>query len=88
MQELRRMLDEQHRLLNDLSAELQRKEVTPQRVVRLMKIVSGNVRILERLMIVVERLSNQLDQIIDGQAGSAERGGLTATPLSARTPPE
>jgi hypothetical protein len=59
MERLREMLADQHRLLNDLSAELQRREVTPERVVRLVKIVGGNVRILEHMATILERTINK-----------------------------
>ena len=63
MDNLKRMLAEQHAALSDLSSELQRKEVTPARVVRLMKIVSREVDILERMAKIFEAVDARLQRI-------------------------
>lgn len=46
---------QQHRELDDLSSEVQRKEITPARIIRLMKIVQRNVEICERIVSILER---------------------------------
>jgi hypothetical protein len=55
VEQLRQLLTQQHRELEDLSAEVQRKEITPARIIRLMKIVQRNVEICERIVSVLER---------------------------------
>ena len=54
MKILKDMLAEQRRNLEDLSNEVQRREVSPARVIRLMKIVSRNVDVLERMAAIIE----------------------------------
>lgn len=55
MEQLRELLVQQHRELDDLSSEVQRKEITPARIIRLMKIVQRNVEICERIVSILER---------------------------------
>ena len=55
VEQLRQLLSQQHRELDDLSSEVQRKEITPARIIRLMKIVQRNVEISERIVSVLER---------------------------------
>ena len=55
MEQLKQLLTLQHRELEDLSSEVQRKEITPARIIRLMKIVQRNVEICERIVAVLER---------------------------------
>ena len=55
MEQLKELLKLQHRELDDLSAEVQRKEITPARFVRLMKIVRRNVEISQRIVAIMER---------------------------------
>ena len=55
MEKLRDLLRQQHRDLEDLSSEVQRKEITPARIIRLMKIVQRNVEISERIVSILER---------------------------------
>jgi hypothetical protein len=56
MQQLKRMMKEQHRDLENLASEVQRKEITPDRIIRLMKIVKRNVEIIERITAVLEEM--------------------------------
>ena len=53
------MLAEQQRHTEALTTEVQRKDITPARVARLMKIVSRNLEIIERLIHVVEAIAQQ-----------------------------
>jgi hypothetical protein len=55
VEQLKDLLRQQHRELNDLSSEVQRKEITPARIIRLMKIVQRNVEINERIVSILER---------------------------------
>ena len=59
MKILKDMLAEQRRNLEDLSNEVQRREVSPARVIRLMKIVSRNVDVLERMAAIIEAVGKQ-----------------------------
>jgi hypothetical protein len=56
MQQLKRMLGQQHNDLEELTSELQRKEVTPDRVIRLIKIVRRNLELLERMAAVLDAM--------------------------------
>ena len=55
VQQLRDLLKQQHRDLDDLSSEVQRKEITPERIIRLIKIVQRNAEISERIVSILER---------------------------------
>lgn len=55
MQRLRSLIQQQHDELDALSAEVQRKGITEDRVVRLMKIVQRNVEISERIVSLLSR---------------------------------
>ena len=63
MDVLKQMLAEQQANLAELSSEVQRKEVTPVRVVRLIKIVSREVEILERMLKVLESINDRLHRL-------------------------
>jgi hypothetical protein len=52
---IKALLKQQHRELDELTSEVQRKEVTPARVIRLMKIVQRNVELCERIVTLLER---------------------------------
>jgi hypothetical protein len=67
MHKLKAMLKEQDRALDDLSSELQRREVTPDRVVRLVKIVSSNVLIMQRMADLLERLAQESGTSLAGE---------------------
>ena len=56
MYAIKRMLKEQHQDLDDLTSEVQRREITPERVIRLMKVVRRNVQIIERMATVLDRM--------------------------------
>ena len=56
MEQLKALLKQQHRDLEDLASEIQRKEVTPARMIRLIKIVQRNAEISERLVSALERI--------------------------------
>ncbi len=60
METIRKLLAEQRAGLQELTSEIQRKEVTPSRIVRLMKIVSMNIEAMERLASIVDRLQLKL----------------------------
>jgi hypothetical protein len=55
MEQLKGLLKQQHDDLNELSAEVQRKEITPSRIIRLMKMVERNVEITEHIVSILER---------------------------------
>lgn len=55
MERLKALLKQQHSDLEDLSSEVQRKAITPARIIRLMKIVQRNVEINERIVALLER---------------------------------
>ena len=55
MQQIKALLKQQHADLDDLATEVQRKEITPDRVIRFMKIVQRNVEISERIVALIER---------------------------------
>ena len=69
MEQLRELLKQQHRDLNDLASEFQRKEITPARIIRLMKIVQRNVDISERIVSMLEKSKDV------GVAASQARSG-------------
>ena len=56
MQQLKRMLAQQHNDLEELMSELQRKEITPDRIIRLVKIVRRNVELMERMSALLEAM--------------------------------
>ena len=60
MQTLKQMLAEQHRNLDELSLEFQRKEVTPARVVRLMKLVKRNVELVDRMVLLLDEAERRI----------------------------
>ena len=60
MQTLKQMLAEQHRNLDELSLEFQRKEVTPARVVRLMKLVKRNVDLVDRMVLLLDEAERRI----------------------------
>ena len=60
MQTLKQMLAEQHRNLDELSLEFQRKEVTPARVVRLMKLVKRNVDLVDRVVLLLDEAERRI----------------------------
>jgi hypothetical protein len=53
---IKALLKQQHRELEELTSEVQRKEVTPARVIRLMKIVRRNVELSERIVTILEQM--------------------------------
>lgn len=55
LDEVKNLLREQRRDIEDLTAELQRKEITPVRILRLMKIVARNADIMDRIISVLDR---------------------------------
>lgn len=55
MRQLKALLKQQHKDLDELATEVQRKEITPDRVIRFMKIVQRNVEICERIVALMER---------------------------------
>lgn len=57
---MKKMLAEQRASLQELTSEIQRKEVTPSRIVRLIKIVFMNIEAVERLAVIVERMQVRL----------------------------
>jgi hypothetical protein len=50
LDDVKALLRDQKRDIQDLSAELQRKEITPVRILRLMKIVARNADMMDRLV--------------------------------------
>lgn len=58
MDQLKELIKQQHRDLNDLASEFQRKDITPARILRLMKLVQRNVEISERIVSMLERVSS------------------------------
>ncbi len=58
MEHIKALLKQQHRELEELTSEVQRKEVTPARVIRLMKIVQRNVELSERIVSILESISS------------------------------
>ena len=56
MQQIKQMLALQHQDLDELMSEVQRKEVTPARITRLLKMVKRNAEILERLVAVLDAM--------------------------------
>jgi hypothetical protein len=63
MQTLKEMLAEQHRNLDELSLEFQRKEVTPARVVRLMKLVKRNVDLIDRIVLLLDQNDQRISDL-------------------------
>lgn len=55
MERIKALLKQQHRELDELTSEVQRKEVTPARIIRLMKIVQRNVELSERIVTMLEQ---------------------------------
>jgi hypothetical protein len=55
VRQLKALIHQQHKDLDDLSAEIQRKQITPERIVRLMKMVQRNLEISERIVTLMER---------------------------------
>jgi hypothetical protein len=55
MEQLKGLLKQQHQHLEELSTEIQRKEITQSRVLRLMRMVQRNVEITERIVEILER---------------------------------
>lgn len=68
MEQLKDLLKQQHRDLHDLSSEVQRKEITPARIIRLMKIVQRNVEISERIVSILERTQGTAKDLPPGDA--------------------
>ena len=58
MEYIKALLKQQHRELDELTSEVQRKEVTPARVIRLMKIVQRNVELSERIVNILEQMES------------------------------
>lgn len=56
MQQLKRMLNQQHQDLEELTSELQRKEITPDRLIRLIKVVRNNMEVIVRMASVLEAM--------------------------------
>lgn len=73
MQQLKRLLAQQHKDLDELATEVQRKEITPDRIVRLMKIVQRSVEISERIVTIMERSGN----VVEETAEESKRGFRT-----------
>jgi hypothetical protein len=69
METLKQMLAEQHRSLDELSLEFQRKEVTPARVVRLMKLVKRNVDLMDRVVLLLDDAEDRLKRLEQARAG-------------------
>ena len=55
VQRLKALLKEQHADLSQLATEVQRKEITAERLTRLVKLVQRNVEISERIVSLMER---------------------------------
>ena len=55
MRQLKALIRQQQKDLDDLSTEIQRKQVTPERIVRLMKMVQRNLEISDRIVAIMER---------------------------------
>jgi hypothetical protein len=60
VEQLKSLLQQQHRDLEELSSEA-RKEINPARVIRLMRIVQRNVEISERIVSILERQGNAVE---------------------------
>jgi hypothetical protein len=58
MEQLKLLVKQQHRDIEDLASEFQRKEITPARILRLLKIVQRNVELSERLIGILEAKSS------------------------------
>ena len=69
METLKQMLAEQHRSLDELSLEFQRKEVTAARVVRLMKLVKRNVDLMDRVVLVLDDIEGRLKSVERAREG-------------------
>ena len=50
LEEVKGLLREQRRDIEDLSDELQRKDITPVRILRLLKIVARNTDMMDRIV--------------------------------------
>lgn len=70
METLKQLVAEQHKNLAELSLEFQRKEVTPARVVRLMRLVTRNVEIIDRVTRLLESMDARLAKLEAGQGVS------------------
>jgi hypothetical protein len=55
VERLRALLKQQDRDLTELLSEVERKEITRERTIRLMKIVQRNLEISERIVAILER---------------------------------
>ena len=55
VQRLKALLKEQNADLDQLATEVQRKEITAERVTRLIKLVQRNAEISERIVALMER---------------------------------
>lgn len=53
-QQITTLLKQQHADLDDLATEVQRKEITASRILRLMKIVQRNVEVCERIVALLD----------------------------------
>jgi hypothetical protein len=69
METLKQMLADQHRNLDDLSLEFQRKEVSPARVVRLMTLVKRNVLLMDRVVQLLDDVEERLQRLERARAG-------------------
>jgi hypothetical protein len=59
MEQLKALIKQQNRDIEDLASEFQRKDITPARILRLLKIVQRNVELNERMIGVIERMSTK-----------------------------
>jgi hypothetical protein len=55
VQRIKALLKQQHADLEELAKEVQRREITPERMIRFMKIVQRNVEVSERIVSLIER---------------------------------
>lgn len=69
MEQLKALLKQQHRDLDELTSEVQRKEITPQRIIRLMKIVQRSVEISERIVAILERTGGAAETSAEAARG-------------------
>lgn len=68
MERLRALLKQQDRDLTELAAEVERKEITRDRIIRLMKIVQRNLEISERIVAILERTQGVALETTEEQA--------------------
>ena len=59
MEQLKALIKQQNRDIEDLASEFQRKDITPARILRLLKIVQRNVELNERMIGVIERMNTK-----------------------------